>query len=392
MKNVMKNAVIKLLIFMFAVNANARIDKGLNGQIVSGFSQQQFLSIMNNSSQEARKTLQEELLGVEGPAANWPGFPRTWTQFKETTFQNTNTSLGLTVNAISQNLGLGALTSTLNLGVTAKPYQIDYQYTFDTTLVVVSSYRPATPIKEGEKPIVSADDAGVLHTVYDLDPKTNKNFFKVSPSHPVVGFCIIEATLRVATSSEYGVKYFVGESSATSGKAKTISHALYSNFFQIESHVPVEDYQQVKCGQAFQKLARPYVEADFNKLVIELNIHNNPKNECIVETDGRPEGDNNCLAWHKKFDSATQKMTVPRCIMGKKGVARCELRSKKDMPCPMYVDRQGNYTDKFQLYRDATLSNFGFSCDEKQKCQMESEPWTLFNKALILFPGRAYCR
>lgn len=381
---------------LLAVPAMARIDNNLNSMAVKGFNNQnQFLSVMNSSSEETRRTLEEELLGVEGPTANWPGFPRTWTQFKDTTFQSTNTSLGLTVNAISKNLGMGTLTSVAQAGISAKPYQVDYTYTFDTTLVVVSSFRPAQGNElPKDKQIINAEEAGVLHTVYDLDPKTLKNHFKVSPTHPVVAFCIVEATLRVTKSSEYGIKYLVGETNVSSGTVKTVSHALYSNFFPIEAHVPVEDYQSIKCGENFKTLARPFVEADFNKLVVELNVHSNPKSECVIEPDGRPEGDNNCMAWYKnkRFDVLTQKMTVPRCVMGKTGVSRCQLRARKDMPCPMYIDRKGNYTEEFQLYRDATITNFGFTCDTGYKCKMESEPWTLFNKNLIVAPGRAYCK
>lgn len=53
-----KNIFLVVLIGLFAFNAQARTEKGVAGSAVGGFnSQQQFLAIMNNSSEEARKAL-----------------------------------------------------------------------------------------------------------------------------------------------------------------------------------------------------------------------------------------------------------------------------------------------------------------------------------------------
>jgi hypothetical protein len=350
-----------------------------------------FQVIMPNPSDESHRAIIQELLGANTPQLNWPAFPRTWTQFTDTTFQETNTSLGLTVNAISKTLGLGALTSIVNVGVTAKPYNISYRYTFDTTLVVMSSFRSNAPL-ESDKQVVPARDEELLRTIFDLDPKINKNYFKATDGHPMIGFCSFEARLEMATTSEFGISYMVGSSTTVSGKGRTLRHALYSNFFQIEPHVPVTDYLEKKCGQHFLKRARPYVEADFNKLVIEMNVHNNPKNECVIEPDGRPEGDNNCQAWHKSnFPSLIQKITVPRCVMGDKGISRCQLKSKKGSNCPLYLGRDGNITEQFQLYRDATLTGYAYRCDEGLQCGLDRNPKVLLG-SLILWPGSATCK
>lgn len=345
-----------------------------------------FQARVSNPSPEAQRTILMELLSDSTPALSWPAFPRTWTQLSESTYQETSTSLGLTVNAIANRLGLGFLSTVADAGVNYKPYNFAYRYTFETTLIAMTSYRGQ--VADPNAVIPAPEDE--LHTIFKYDPQLNRNFFKANKQNPMIGFCAIEARLEVNVSEEFGITYVIGETRSATGKTRTIKHALYSNFFQIEPHIPVSEYLETYCGGEFRKNARPYVEADFNKLVLETNIHNNPKNECVIEDQNDPQGDNGCMAWFANVDRVVQKVTVPRCVVTRSGVSRCQLRAKPKMNCPLYLDRKTNqYTSDFKLYADAT-SGFSFTCDEGLTCRMEREPARV--GSLIFWPGRATCQ
>ena len=67
----------------------------------------------------------------------------------------------------------------INAGVSAK-YNITYRYTFDTTLVAMSSYRSNVPVTD-ERGIMRANDEETLRTIFDLDA-ANRNYFKPHPA------------------------------------------------------------------------------------------------------------------------------------------------------------------------------------------------------------------
>ncbi len=135
-----------------------------------------FQAIMPNPSDEARRAIIQELLGANTPLLAWPAFPRTWTQFTDSTFIDTSTSLGLSVNAIAEKLGLGLLSTVATAGVTYKPYNFSYRYTFDTTLVVMSSLRSSRAGQVVDGVVQVARDEETLRTIFDLDPQINNNF------------------------------------------------------------------------------------------------------------------------------------------------------------------------------------------------------------------------
>lgn len=345
-----------------------------------------FQAQMSNPSTEAQRTILMQLLSDQTPSLSWPAFPRTWTQLSEATYQESSTSLGITVNGIARSLGLGALAGVAaNVGVSYKPYNFVYRYTFETTLIAMTSYRGADAHPDE---VILAPESE-LHTLFDYDPQLNRNFFRADNENPMIGFCAIEARLDVNVSEEFGITYLVGESRAASGNTRSIKHALYSNFFQIEPHIPVSEYLETYCGGEFKTYARPYVEADFNKLVLETNIHNNPRNECIIDNSNDPEGDNDCFAWFANIDRPVRHVTVPRCVVSRDGVSRCQLRAKPQMSCPLYQQRDGSYSSQFRLYSEAT-AGFSFACDEGTTCQMDRQPLKL--GPIIIWPGAASCR
>ncbi len=374
--------VVSLFLSLFASEGYAQ-RRAFTNQ--TQFGNNRFLVNAPNPSAEAQRTILQELLSEDTPALNWPAFPRTWTQFSESSYQETSTSLGITVNGIAQAMGLGVLTSPVQLGVTYRPYNFVYRYTFETSLIAMTSYR-GNDVHQDD--IVEATEAE-LHSIFHFDPELNRNFFQTDSNRPMIGFCSIEARLDINISEEFGITYLVGESKSNEGTTQTIKHALYSNFFQIEPHVPISEYMDTYCNGEFKTYARPYVEADFNKLVLETNIHNNPDNECLIESTQAPEGDNSCMAWFANHTRPVKHMTVPRCEIARDGVARCRLRAKENMPCALYHQGGGDYSSEYRRYAEATMG-FSFSCDEGTTCTMRRDPLRL--GGVIFWPGSASCQ
>lgn len=236
--------------------------------------------------------------------------------------------------------------------------------------------------------------------MFRRDSATGKRYYNVSQDpktddHPMVGFCVYEMSLKLsrAIESTMGASAVVSTSlSASNTVYRAETMMLYSNFFQIEHHVSVEDYMTVKCGEHFQKPARELVEADFNKIVLEYYNLYHPGNNCRIGGQITDDGDVNCLAWFKQqHPGRSSKTLVPRCEVVSGGMSRCVLKSKKGFGCPMYMDRRGQYTEDFNRYNSAVrASNAAFTCDKGLSCAMDSEAWAL--NGIVIWPGTSSCK
>lgn len=348
------------------------------------FSERYFQAANPNSTPQSQQIILMELLGSSASGYNWPEFPRTFSKVSDWKAQDTTTSLGLDVNAIAYNLGLGGpLTSNLQAGVTVKR-NFKYSYTFNVTLYVMSSYKGG----------ISNDDIteGNLQQITRMDPATERTYFKSSTDNPMVGFCSIEAGLDIVRSTEVGIRYIIGNSGHEEKEGRSYSHALFTKFFQIEPDVPMSHYLEVYCRDEFSTYARPVVEADFNNMVVEETIHNNPLNRCKMPEEKDPFGDQSCVNWHaQKFPMEMRQRTVARCLVDNdKPISRCELRARKGHSCGLYIDHDGNYTEEFHLYRDATTPGFSQPCDEGLKCVMQKKPLKI--GPIVFWPGYATCQ
>lgn len=364
-----------------------------------------FQVILPNPLFDVKTAIEQELLGNTKNSFKLPDLPRSFTKDFETEFIDSNTRYGMSVNAIAKNLsaekafstaanavGIGP-SSFVNAGFSYTPYNYNYRYTFSVELVAMSSYRPGSSdlnIPEGTREEIYKDNETILRNLIYYDIDLDRAFFLTNETYPMVGFCYVEAKVEVAESSEFGLNFIVGAATEADGKTRGRSHGLFSNYFKIESHVPVEHYLQTYCKKHFVHLARPYVETDFNMLVREMNVHN-PKNDCIIKRKSPPEGDNDCMPWFSKLDPTTKKTSVPRCEYNQNlGKSVCVLKSKPGASCPLFMDEKGRITTEHQRYNQATVSGNSFECDDGLYCSLDSKPWSLFN--MIYVPGYASCK
>lgn len=339
-----------------------------------------FQAVRNNPSDDAKQGVLRELLGTDGAPLQMPAFPRIWHQIEKGSAHETNTSYGInpTFSIKAGPISLG------NIGAGVKT-SINYSYMRRRYLVVMTSTRQTNRTGAVEQP-VAANPLNDLNEITDFDPRTNRRFYKVRPNYPMVGFCAYEMTVKMAKSSEGSISFVVGSAADSNSEYQSESMTLYSNFFQIEANVPVNDYLDVKCGGDFLEEASRFVENDFNKIILEYYTLYHPSNNCRLESSSNPGGDMSCLGWFKEnVDKVTQKMTVPRCEQQVNGSVKCVLKAKKEKSCPMYYGKNGSYTTQFSLYKEATLSNFGFPCDAGLSCSMDREP-------SLFWPGAASCK
>lgn len=342
-----------------------------------------FQSVAYNPSEDSRRMVIRELLSADNPLVQMPPFPRVWYQAERGDSQEANTSFGLSPN---MGTSLGGI-SLGGIGIGGK-VSINYTYARRHFLVVMMSTRQANAkvSKISENPLTD------INEITRFDPTTQRRFFNAKQDFPMVGFCAYEMSLKIARTKE-GSIFFPGfnqTENISDYQAETIT--LYSNFFQIEPHVPMMDYLNQKCGGVFLNEARPFVENDFNKIVLEYYTNYHPKNNCRLGGESSEAGDHTCLGWFKtNTDQITQKIAIPRCVQQSDGTARCVLRAKAGSSCPMYLNSDGKITEEFSRYREATLTGaYSRSCDSNLKCTMERQPFMI--GPVVLWPGTARCR
>ena len=369
--------ILNLTLAIFAAlpwtsaQASSKIVDGLKRGGVRG----SFQAVMHNPSVDANRTVLNELLGADGPTYSWPAFPRVWHQIERGRNQEAITSLGGSLPA-----GVGSATGKIAL---------TYTYGQKTSLVVLSSLRKSQA-EQGDQKEVSVEPVD-LNQMTTFDGRTNQRYFNVSEEYPMVGFCTYEMSLKIAKAAHGGIVFLgVGQSLEISDyQAETIT--MYSNFFQIKGDLSVQDYMKTKCEDHFLLKAKPFVEDDFERIVVEYYSLYNPKNQCKLGGKSSELGDESCMLWHQySVRPATRNSTVPRCEVQPNGQNKCVLKAKKGASCPLYRDRNMKISDTYQGQRSVTLTSYAYSCDEGLACGMDRKPVGF--GSLVLWPGAATCK
>ncbi|MCB9073393.1 MAG: hypothetical protein H6623_07205 [Bdellovibrionaceae bacterium] len=340
-----------------------------------------FPIIIPQASQDAQKDTMKELLDTNAPQLNYPPFPRTWVEIGLVKTQETKTNFGFNLRSLSKAFPLGAVVDTFVQAGVSLDYSIDYRYSKTTTFIAMTSSRRLNPGQKqnSDSPfsyLTFGEPKGQLRSIINWDDKVKKNYFKVENDYPMVGLCKYEMSLQIAKTKKGKVEFIIGSYSDDEEEVQPVSYAVYSNFFQIESNVPIQDYLRVKCQDSFSEAVRFLVETDFNKLIAEYFANYHPLDSCKLSSTTEPAGDASCMEW---FNSTTPKAfrfgTVPRCVIGKWGTTQCVLKSKKNGACPLYWSKEGKLTDvnpEKRLYSKATAGDIDFACDEGLTCKSDN--------------------
>lgn len=343
-----------------------------------------FPIILPNATEQSKDDTMQELLGTNKPALSYPAFPRTWVEMSLINNQDSNTSYGFSTQALSKVLPLSiipGLTAAVKAGVGVE-YNINYRYSITTTFIAMTSLRRLNPsAKENSKEPYALDLSGQprneLRSIIEWDAEGKRNYFKVDDDYPMLGLCKFDMSLQIANSKKGTVDFLIGSHSEAQEEVQSFSYSVYSNFFQIEKNVPIQDYLRVKCKENFSYAVRYVVETDFNKLIAEYFAHYHPSAECeLPQGKLDPKGDATCKDWFNnsfKVAGYYRQFTVPRCAQNADGIPKCGVRGKETTRCPLYwqdgslVDRKpGRRFDTFNL---ASMDDTkAFYCDKGLKC------------------------
>lgn len=332
-----------------------------------------FPIVVPNATEDTKSDVMQELLGTNRPALQYPAFPRTWVEMSLISNQDSNTSYEFSTSALSKVLPLGiipGLTSTLKAGVGVQ-YNINYRYSTTSTFIAMTSLRRlqpnATDNSKAPYALITGDQPrNELRSIIHWDPENKRTYFKVDNEYPMLGLCRFDMSLLISRTKKGTVDFIIGSHSSADEEVQSISYSVYSNFFQLESHVPTQDYLRVKCKETFSYAVRYVVEADFNKFIAEFYAHNHPKSECeLPEGPLDPKGDASCQRWFKSYNVAGyyRQFTVPRCLQNFEGIPKCVVRGKEATRCPLYW-KDGDLTDR-KPGRKMDAFNFASADDER---------------------------
>lgn len=340
-----------------------------------------FQSITSGRALSQKDVLFRSLLSTEGKDLDWPSFPRTWHEESVAEVVVTNTTLGLPPG------------TPLNAAVS-----IDYKWGLKTSLVIIASGRKDESV-DGHQVSINPVDDPLEFEILRWDEKTKRALPNVRKGYPMVAFCAFEASLNYSVSNKGGVQFLGNGQSVETGKVRSISHTIFSRFIQLDGQMSPLEMLQELCERKFRAQVEQFVNRDFTKSVTELYAYTDALNQCQEDPkhDGA-SGDAGCMEWQSEnFGRAYQALTVPRCVLTRYGVHRCELRAKENGNCSMYWDKSTKSsipladTEHGRYYPKATESADEFNCDQKQnlKCQMVSQPVTLLN--VPVWGGVARC-
>lgn len=342
-----------------------------------------FPIIIPNATDQSKHAIMQELLGTDRPALTYPAFPRTWVEMSLINNQDSNTSYSFSTSALTKALPLGiipGLTSTIKAGVGVE-YNINYRYSISSTFIAMTSLRRLQPsaTQNSTEPyslITSDQPRNELRSIIHWDPENKRTYFKVDKDYPMLGLCKFDMTLQISNTKKGSVEFLIGSHTEADEEVQTISYSVYSNFFQIESHVPTQDYLRIKCRDNFSYMVRYIVESDFNKFIADFFAHNHPKAQCTLPEGALDaKGDASCMDWFKSMKVAGyyRQFTVPRCVQNHEGIPTCVARGKEETRCPLYwrdgelVDRKPGRT--FDAFNFASADDTkAFYCDKGLKC------------------------
>ncbi len=342
-----------------------------------------FPVILPNATDQSKDALMQELLGTTQPSLSYPAFPRTWVEMSLITNQDSSTSYSFSTQALSKVLPLSiipGLSTAVKAGVGIE-FNTNYRYSINSTFIAMTSLRRLNPeakenSKEPYSEIVSGQPRNELRSIIHWDATNKRTYFKVDKDYPMLGLCKFDMTLQISTTKKGNVDFLIGSHSESDEEVQTVSYSVYSNFFQIESHVPTQDYLRIKCKENFSYAVRYIVETDFNKVVADYFAHNHPKAQCVLpEGAPNPKGDESCNDWFKSMKVAGyyRQFTVPRCVLNVEGIPTCVARGKPETRCPLYwedselvASKPGRTFDSFNYAsKDDTKA---FYCDKGLKC------------------------
>ncbi len=383
-----------LIIVSFTSASQARTESTSTKDLLRSTILNYFTPYTNiNDGQE--DSIQDQLLNTHSESKlSYPPFPRTWIErFSSDTAETTTTAL-FDTSKIAQ--AIGTFTGPLALPISVilngaqlsyrYEHSIKYSYTKQTTLMVMSSWRQ---FRDPENPNSTKDNAikNILeNSVIDQKPDL-RNYFKVSDEYPLLGMCKYEMSLVIQKISTNTVNLVFGSKADSDNVVDGMSYTVYSNFFQIEGHVPVQEYLHVRCGENFTEAVRFLVESEFNKMVTEAFAHYHPKSQCRwspPSTKTPKTGDQDCLSWFNKLNTLNldKKNTVPRCILGEEGYPVCAARtSKVGSYCPLYSSRGQISTKEPEIWERQLnpMDSAGFiggkilqQCDHGLECRLDN--------------------
>ncbi len=393
-------------ITMFVILLSGAVAQARSGSSFERLFQNQNISYSLN--EEVRRSSVFELLGTTAEncvdadgnqiACSWPNFPRVW--FEKIEGKNQQTKIAVTAEMEVKIPGIFEAAA----GVEVVPF--NYTYSTEISLQVIGT----RSVKDASAPPVDHSPAqgATLDALFKMNfdnPNSPKRFFNATAQSPMVGFCTYRMALRkefsVTTGGRTKVTFPGGVFNASGGLSAAQANTRYeqegillqSQFFQIRPDVPVDDYLGVKCKQQFLPTARAFVQKAFDQTVLTTLGQWSGGAQCQMSGEQTETGDEHCMAWFEgTIHPTTKHSTLPRCEVNKKGVGLCRLRMKENMPCSMYVDRNGGFSDKFRMYSEATtiLPGTSGTCDRGYKCSMDANPWMI--GSMVIWPGRASCK
>jgi hypothetical protein len=350
-----------------------------------------------------------QLLGTQNEALSWPGYPRYW-------FEDSYTD---TIEETAR-AGIGSgLMPGVSAGVTA--LEVKFRYSLKTSFVLIATTRQGGQIdpsklasvvtntqrKVAEGALGLQDPLGLEIFVQD----SNFNYFpNPTPGYPMVGLCYFEVSMIFDRTSSMGMDVFGSGGSSAQTKSRTVSLSLYSNFFQVDGKIAVDQLTQRTCLGVFEKVAKPRVLQLFSPIAIQEKINHSGLSQCQRERDYQPrphETDRGCeraQKWLEVINPYTQGKAVHRCMLWSDGVNRCTARKVEGAECSLYYDadlkkitakssaqRLGSANELKTVYHQpVTLSLSSGECDFGLQCTLDTQPWIV--GGMILQKAIASCK
>jgi hypothetical protein len=323
------------------------------------------------------------------PGVMLPPMPRTMLELSEARYIETNTGAGLVVQGVGGRVA------------------VDYKYQVKTSVIFFISARSAkTPQRLAETGALPSGEIVVgrdeLQTtdlrLFRQDPKTLATYLNVSANRPAVGFCLYEPSLTNETVLSMGFDLMGSGGRASAARLQAATLGLYSTIFQVDADVPIQGYLTEVCRRIFARHARPVVDEDFSKLILEHVARYSGRSSCQPDADSprvREFGDNDCQRWFSRLAPVVQHNAVPRCKLMVTGVYQCLVFNRERKSCPIYWDRvRKRYTDDPSQRRVIRVTEglTELPCDEDTgyRCRLDAEPWMALGVPYAM--GRATCR
>lgn len=308
-----------------------------------------------NSSDFSNRQILGKLLDTRSQSQlAFPPFPRTWLELgrsepKETTTTATfDTAKIISAVEVFSGPMSGAAKAIMNTVQPALRQEVStkYSYNFKTTFMAMSSLRPINPeaARNIDDPVsippASAPEKS-LRPILRWDSNLKRTYFNTSRQYPIVAICKYELSLAIGETDTRTVTFIAGSNTTAKSIINEMSYSVFSNFFEVEPHVPVQEYLRTRCSENFTEAVRALAESDFNKLVAETFAYYHPQAQCqwTPEQTPHPRGDASCMEWYNNPRYVTEsyrRANVPRCVLGTQGIPICVLRAKQGAQCPIY--------------------------------------------------------